>query len=45
MTPAQRREFNKEQLIHRLARFEMMMLEERGIFISYQEAIRRVRNK
>lgn len=42
MTPAQRRAFNKEQMIHHLARLEMMMLEERGIFISYEEALKKV---
>jgi len=40
-----KRELNTEAKIHHLARLEMMMLEERGIFISYKEAIKRVRNK
>lgn len=40
-----KREINTEAKIHHLARLEMMMLEERGIFISYKEAIKRVRNK
>ena len=40
-----KREINTEAKIHHLARLEMMMLEERGIFISYKEAIKRARNK
>jgi len=40
-----KRELNTEAKIHHLARLEMMMLEERGIFISYKEAIKKVRNK
>jgi hypothetical protein len=40
-----KRESNTEQAIHQLARLEMMMLEERGIFISYKEAIKRIREK
>ena len=40
-----KREINTEAKIHHLARLEMMMLEERGIFISYKEAIKRVKNK
>ena len=40
-----KREINTEAKIHHLARLEMMMLEERGIFISYKEAIKKVRNK
>ena len=40
-----KREINTEAKIHHLARLEMMMLEERGIFISYKEAIKRIRNK
>ena len=40
-----KREVNTEAKIHHLARLEMMMLEERVIFISYKEAIKRVRNK
>ena len=40
-----KRESNTEQAIHHLARLEMMMLEERGIFISYKEAIKRIREK
>ena len=39
------REFHTEAKKHHLARLEMMMLEERGIFISYEEAIKRVENK
>ena len=34
-----KREFNTALGKHHLARLEMMMLEERGIFISYEEAL------
>ena len=44
-TKMTKRELNTEAKIHHLARLEMMMLEERGIFIFYKEAIKRVRNK
>ena len=37
-----KRELNTEAKIHTLARLEMMMLEERGIFISYKEALKKV---
>ena len=40
-----KREFNTAQAKHHLARLEMMMLEERGIFISYEEALKLVEDK
>jgi len=39
------REFNTEAAKHHLARLEMMMLEERGIYISYEEALKLIENK
>ena len=36
------RQFHNEAKKHQLARLEMMMLEERGIFISYEEALKRI---
>jgi hypothetical protein len=36
------RQFHNEAKKHHLARLEMMMLEERGIFISYEEALQRI---
>jgi hypothetical protein len=39
------RQFNTESAKHHLARLEMMMLEERGIFISYKEALEIIENK
>lgn len=36
------RQFHNEAKKHQLARLEMMMLEERGIFISYEEALQRI---
>jgi len=36
------RQFHNEAKKHQLARLEMMMLEERGIFITYQEALKRI---
>jgi len=34
------RKFNTGLAKHKLARLEMMMLEEKGIFISYEEALK-----
>ena len=36
---------NKEQTRHHLARLEMMMMEERGIIISYEEALELTNNE
>ena len=36
---------NTDTLTHHLARFEMMMAEERGIELSYEEAIKIVQAK
>ena len=36
------RQFHNGAKKHHLARLEMMMLEERGIFISYEEALKRI---
>ena len=40
-TNTTRREQNKNDSMHLMARLTMMMLEEKGIFISYEEAIKR----
>ena len=40
-----KRELNTEAKIHHLARLEMMMMEEKGIIISYEEALEIVKVK
>jgi hypothetical protein len=39
------RQINNELAKHNSARLEMMMLEERGIFISYKEALELIEKK
>jgi len=39
------KEFNTGLAKHHLARLEMMMMEEKGIFISYEEALKIIEDK